>query len=56
MKYKVTLKISYMEAVFLFEDMHEACDFMATAWEHRDDKNGNVSFLMTMLEDENDDE
>lgn len=35
MKYKVTLKISYKEPVFAFDDRLEAMDFMETAWAHR---------------------
>lgn len=35
MKYKVTLKISYKEPEFIFDDRLEAMDFMETAWAHR---------------------
>lgn len=36
MKYKVTLKVSYLTTQFLFNDRIEALDFMETAWLHRD--------------------
>lgn len=35
MKYKVTLKVSYKEPEFVFDDRLEAMDFMETAWAHR---------------------
>lgn len=35
MKYKVTLKVSYLETQFVFNDRLEAMDFMETAWTHR---------------------
>lgn len=35
MKYKVTLKVSYKEPEFVFDDRLEAMNFMETAWARR---------------------
>lgn len=52
-KYKVTLKISYVETAFMFDDRQEALDFMEIAWTHRaDDKDTITKAVMTFVEEE----
>jgi hypothetical protein len=54
MKYRVTLKISYKEPVFVFNDRLEAMDFMETAWAHRvvGDEDELESVKMELVEEE----
>lgn len=52
-KYKVSLKISYVETAFMFDDRQEALDFMEIAWTHRaDDKDTITKAVMTFVEEE----
>ena len=53
MKYKVTLKISYISTTFVFDDRQEALDFMELAWTHRaDDKDAITKATLTFEEEE----
>lgn len=53
MKYKVTLKVSYLRTEFLFSDRQEALDFMETAWMNRKDgKDMITEAVLTFEEDE----
>lgn len=53
MKYKVSLKISYIETAFIFDDRQEALDFAESAWIHRaDDKDTITKAVMTFVEEE----
>ncbi|MBQ1293879.1 MAG: hypothetical protein IIY21_07550 [Clostridiales bacterium] len=53
MKYKVTLKISYLRTEFLFDDRQDALDFMETTWMHRKDgKDMITEAVLTFEEDE----
>lgn len=49
MKYKVTLKVSYLTTAFLFDDRQDALDFMETAWMHRDAR-GNIAGMDVISE------
>ena len=49
MKYKVTLKVSYLTTAFLFDDRQEALDFAETAWLNRD-KRGDIAGMDAITE------
>ena len=51
MKYKVTLKISYMATEFLFDDRQEALDFMETAWTHKGGDSKVSEATLTFVEE-----
>lgn len=53
MKYKVSLKISYIETAFIFNDRQKAIEWMEDAWTHRaEDEDTITKAVMTFVEEE----
>ena len=55
MKYKITMKRSYNEIDFIYDNYLDACSFIKSALEH---SNGDISFTVEAIteEEENADE
>ena len=51
-KYKVTLKVSYKEPAFIFDDRLEAMVFMETAWAHHVDGDESLTAVKMELVEE----